>query len=214
MIEGIIYRYKSPSGKYYIGQTINEERRRRCFLYDENYGGSKIDRARKKYGPKNFEYTVLMKVTGDNIEEVKQYLDTLEIGFIRIYNSIENGYNIVRGGEGCVGFHHTEESKEKNRLSHLGKPSPRKGVHLSEEQLRKMSESLKGRDVWMKGKKHTEETKKKISDALKGRKTWNKGVPMSEEQKKKLSDAHKGKPAPIKGRHKVMNPDGTYRMVK
>lgn len=211
MIEGIIYRYKSPSGKYYIGQTINEERRRRCFLYDESYGGSKIDRARKKYGPKNFEYTILIKITGDNLDEVKRTLDTLEIGFIRIYNSIDNGYNIVKGGEGCVGFHHTEESKEKNRVAHLGKHLP--GRQLSEEQKRKIS-SLKKGNKNMLGHKHSLESRKKMSESLKGRKAWNKGVPMSEEQKKKLSDAHKGKPAPIKGRHKVMNPDGTYRMVK
>lgn len=31
-MEGVIYRYTSPSGKYYIGQTIDEERRRRDFL--------------------------------------------------------------------------------------------------------------------------------------------------------------------------------------
>ena len=37
---------------------------------------------------------------------------------------------------------------------------------------------------------------------------------MSDEQKKKLSDAHKGKPAPIKGSHRVYNPDGSYRMIK
>lgn len=214
MTEGVIYRYKSPSGKYYIGQTVNEERRRRCFLYDDKYGGSKIDRARKKYGPKDFEYTVLIKVEGDNPDEVKHYLDELEIGFIRIYNSIENGYNIVKGGEGCVGFHHTEESKEKNRKAHYGKISPKKGIPLSEEQKKKMSESLKGKCPWMKGKKHSEETRRKISESRKGKGTWNKGVPMSEEQKRKLSEVHKGKPAPIKGRHRVYNPDGTYRMVK
>ena len=36
-----------------------------------NYSGPKIENARKKYGPENFEYKVLMKVTGDNEEEVK-----------------------------------------------------------------------------------------------------------------------------------------------
>ena len=213
MIEGVIYRYKSPSGKYYIGQTINEERRRRCFLYDRYYGGSKIDRARRKYGPENFEYTVLIKITGDNTDEVKQYLDTLEIGFIKMYDSVKNGYNITAGGEGCVGFHHTEESKRKISESHKGKTSNRKGCHLSEETRRKIGESKKG-NRYMLGHKLSLETRQKLSESLKGRKTWNKGIPMSDEQKKKLSDAHKGKPAPIKGRHKVYNPDGTYRMIK
>ena len=213
MIEGIIYRYKSPSGKYYIGQTVNEERRRRGFLYDKYYGGSKIDRARKKYGPENFEYTVLMRVTGDDQNEVKEYLNILEIGFIKMYDSINNGYNITEGGEGCVGFHHSEESKLKMSKANTGRPSPKKGTHISEEQKKLISELKKGNKN-MLGHRHSEESRKKMSESLKGRKTWNKGIPMSEEQKKKLSEVHKGKTAPIKGRHRVYNPDGTYRMVK
>ena len=31
MIEGVIYRYKSPSGKYYIGQTTDEKNRHISF---------------------------------------------------------------------------------------------------------------------------------------------------------------------------------------
>ena len=167
MIEGIIYRYKSPSGKYYIGQTIDEINRRRAFLrYKAQYGGIKIDRARRKYGPENFEYAVLMKVTGDNPEEVKNYLNILEEGFIKMYDSFKNGYNSNTGGDSRI---------------------------LSEESRKILSESHKGQIPWMKGKKHTEETRQKLSESLKGRKTWNKGIPMSEEQKRKLSDAKKGR---------------------
>lgn len=52
MIIGIIYKYTSPSGKSYIGQTTNEEYRRRMWFGTGRYTGgrSKIDRARKKYG--------------------------------------------------------------------------------------------------------------------------------------------------------------------
>ena len=49
MIEGIIYKYTSPSGKCYIGQTTNELLRRKKWnsnIY--HYAGTKIDRARKK----------------------------------------------------------------------------------------------------------------------------------------------------------------------
>ena len=190
MIEGVIYRYKSPSGKYYIGQTIGEEERRHKFLHSDVYAGPKIDKARMKYGPENFEYTILMKVTGDNEEEVHNYLDILEIGFIRMYDSFNNGYNCTIGGGGRSGYSLSEDIKEKIRKKLIGHQAPNKGIPMSEEQKKKLSESLKGHTV------------------------WNKGIPMSDEQKKKLSDAHKGKPAPIKGRHRVYNPDGTYRMVK
>lgn len=43
LIRGVIYKYTSPSGKCYIGQTINEKRRRNDFLNekDEIYAGPK-----------------------------------------------------------------------------------------------------------------------------------------------------------------------------
>ena len=44
---GIIYKYTSPSGKIYIGQTMNEKERRKKFLGKSSYAGEKIDTARK-----------------------------------------------------------------------------------------------------------------------------------------------------------------------
>lgn len=192
MIEGVIYRYKSPSGKYYIGQTVNEEERRSDFLYEDEYAGPKIDRARRKYSPENFEYTILMKVTGDNEEEVHNYLDILEIGFIRMYKSYENGYNCTRGGGGRSGYSLSEETKEKIREKLIGHEPPNKGIPMSEEQKNKISESKKGKQTW-KGKHHTEETKRKLREVNKGQIPPNKGIPMSEEQKIKLSESMKGR---------------------
>ena len=60
-MEGIIYLYESPSGKFYIGQTFKENKRRNAFLNNVKYAGIKIDRARLKYGAINFKYTVLFK---------------------------------------------------------------------------------------------------------------------------------------------------------
>ena len=191
--EGIIYRYKSPSGKYYIGQTVVEEQRRGVFLNpNSRYGGSKIDNARKKYGPENFEYTVLLKVSGDNLEEIKTYLNTLEMGFIKMYDSYKNGYNSTEGGDsGC----RCEETKEKISSSLMGHKH-------KEESKRKMSESKKGKPH----KSLSEETKKKISDALKGNKICL-GRKHKDETRNKIGNSNRG-------RHKVWNPDGTYRMVK
>lgn len=224
MIEGVIYRYKSPSGKYYIGQTIDESQRRVVFL-NQNciYGGSKIERARKKYGPENFEYTVLMKVTGDNPEEVKQYLNTLESGFIRIYDSLKNGYNSTEGGDGTIGYLHTEEWKKnfsehiKGNKFNLGKTRTEetkkkiskalKGIQRSEESKRKNSESHKGQTAWNKGLIGWTK-KKKISDESRERyRLAAKKRGITEETRKKINESNRG-------RHKVYNPDGTYRMIK
>ena len=198
--EGIIYRYKSPSGKYYIGQTINEESRRYNFLHDKRYGGIKIDYARNKYGPENFEYTVLMKVTGDNREEVIGYLNQLEQFFIKRYDSIKNGYNSSEGGKNGL---LSEETKKK--MSEV-----RKGHPTSEETKKKISEKHKG-------KVYSEETRKKMSESRKGVSPWNKGKVMTDEYKMNCSLRQKGKKSGRRGKkygHRVYNPDGSFRIIR
>lgn len=76
MIRGIIYKYTSPSGKTYIGQTINESSRRSVFFnLNKEYAGPKINMARAKYGPNNFEYEVIFAVEARTREEVIEILD-------------------------------------------------------------------------------------------------------------------------------------------
>jgi hypothetical protein len=84
----------------------------------------------------------------------------------------------------------SEESKEKNRLAHLGN-TYRRGKKVSEEGRKKMSEAKKGKTTWMKGKKHSDDTKLKISESKKGQIPPNKGKKMSEEQKDKLREIGK-----------------------
>ena len=193
MIEGVIYRYKSPSNKYYIGQTIDEERRRRNFFnINKIYGGPKIEKARKKYGPENFEYTVLMKVTGDDPEEVKQYLNTLEIGFIRMYDSFKNGYNMCEGGSSNVGYHHSEEAKKRIGKAHKGKI-------ISEETRQKQRISAKERYI-----KYNQKERLILSHL--GKPAPNRGKHFTKDIKKKIGDANRG-------RHRVYNPDGTWIMT-
>lgn len=56
-----IYKWTSPSGKYYIGQAINLERRKREFTtnpetYTYTSENSAIDRARRKYSDSQLGY--------------------------------------------------------------------------------------------------------------------------------------------------------------
>lgn len=90
----VIYSYKSPSNRYYIGITCNEARRR----YEhkkktKNNEDTKFARALKKYGIDNLEYSILAKVK--TIEEAK----LLEIKYIKEYDSYRNGYNSTLGGD-------------------------------------------------------------------------------------------------------------------
>lgn len=67
-----------------------------------------------------------------------------------------------------LGCQHTEESKDKNRLAHLGK-------HYGEDTRKKVSESKKGDKNPFYGKTHSEDTLRKMSESLKGKRkgmTW------------------------------------------
>ena len=172
-MKGIIYKYTSPSGKCYIGQTMNEARRKQEFLGCSNYAGNKIDIARKKYGPSNFSYEILYEAEDDNMQTLMEELNYMETYYIGYYDSINNGYNISIGGQSLNGIllneeakqrmiktlkeyykthpnpfkghKHSEETKEKIRAKRKGIPSPMKGKHLnlSEEKRKEISERVK-----------------------------------------------------------------------
>lgn len=119
-MEGIIYLYESPNGKFYVGQTFEEEKRRRTFLSSPKYAGIKIDRARLKYGTINFKYKVLFRKQFSSYEEGYPILDKLESYYINKYDSYVNGYNMTLGGSKDFRGHvATEEFKEKCRIRML-----------------------------------------------------------------------------------------------
>ena len=115
MIEGIIYRYIYPSGKSYIGQTTNEVYRRRMWFGKGRYTGgrSKIDRARKKYGPENFMYEVLLRNQYSGIEAATLDLNKWETYYIGYYDTYKNGYNSTLGGDGSRGYIQSVEALQK-----------------------------------------------------------------------------------------------------
>lgn len=114
MYKGIIYKYTSPSGKCYIGQTIQERKRRNTFNNIKMiYSGGKIEEARRKYGPENFEYTVEETLESNTIEDLMNKLNSREMYYIEKYNSYYNGYNSTLGGDGVCGRVCSEETKLK-----------------------------------------------------------------------------------------------------
>lgn len=84
MYKGIIYRYYLVNEKgiemSYIGQTCAEKKRRSDFLnLNIQYGGKRIENARKKYSPYSFKYEILETVSVDTEEEIIIALNKLEI---------------------------------------------------------------------------------------------------------------------------------------
>lgn len=112
MYDGIIYKYTSPSGKIYIGQTMNESERRQSFLNpNKQYSGPKINAARQKYGVDNFEYEIIFRVQSLIKEEVKEILNQKEEQYIKVFDSYYNGYNSTLGGDNVCEC--TEETRQK-----------------------------------------------------------------------------------------------------
>lgn len=169
---GIIYKYTSPSGKHYIGQTIDEKRRKQEFLNINNkYGGYKIHNARTKYGPENFEYEVLYTIIDEDSDKLIQLLNLKEQEYIKLYDSIENGYNSTFYGNVTTGL--MCESKQKmieSLKAHYKKRGGKfKGKTHSEKSKMKISEAkidyYKNHESTFKGKHHSIESKLKISEA-------------------------------------------------
>lgn len=101
-MEGIIYCYKSPANKYYVGQTISEIERKRSHKINTSKTKTKFGLAINKYGFENFEYRVLIRISSTDKDFLHSLLDKFEIMFISIYDSYKNGYNSTLGG--CTNF--------------------------------------------------------------------------------------------------------------
>lgn len=103
-----IYMWTSPSGKSYIGQAVNLVYRHNKFISNcDDYGGEKINRARKKYNHNEWEYKVLEYCDDDVLNEREMY-------YIALYNTYHNGYNSSLGGEsGSRGCKWNDESRAK-----------------------------------------------------------------------------------------------------
>lgn len=148
-----VYMHRNKTnGKVYIGQTSVsvEERWKKGKGYHHN---AHFQSAIKKYGWDGFEHLILY----DGL--TKEQACKLEQKLIAEYNSnnSQNGYNNSIGGEkGCLGRKITEETRQKLRDSHKGKPSPRKGAIVSAESREKMR-------LAKLGKPQNQETKEKRS---------------------------------------------------
>ena len=101
--EGYIYKITNRiNSKSYIGQTLRtcEER---WYEHTKNYtlekSSNSLYRAFKKYGIDNFTFEIICKIEEQNIENLQDKLNSLEILYIKKYNThSHNGYNRTDGG--------------------------------------------------------------------------------------------------------------------
>ena len=134
---GCIYRiYHKESGKSYIGQTHNIDRR----IYEHfiKHGNCRyLYNAIELHGADAFKWEIICEVS-------EALLDTLEICYIKVLNTLApNGYNLTTGGEGGK---LSDETKRKRRewwtderrleqsIVYSGKNNPNYGGQYSSKQ--------------------------------------------------------------------------------
>ena len=171
MAHGWIYRLVFPSGKSYVGQTINLKKRMRTHENTASRTGHVIKRAILKYGWSNVSVEILLEVEAD---DVKPILDCAEIENIAKYNTLNpHGYNLTLGGDSqpmdneyvrkwhkirMTEAMNTDEVRKKKRA--LWKDPAHRSM---------MREKRTGSDAWVQARKDCQNTESALSNR---RGTW------------------------------------------
>lgn len=136
-----IYKIISPSGKIYIGQSIDCRKRKNSYSRGCPHQ-RKLHTSILKYGWKNLKFEVI-----HNCKESE--LDILEKYYVDLYQTFnsKHGLNIKDGG-GRNG-RHSPETIEKQRKSNIGKHN------VSEHTRELIRKNFSG----MRGKKHSIESR-------------------------------------------------------
>jgi group I intron endonuclease len=163
-----IYKITSPSGKVYIGQSIDIEKRRNCYKNLNIPKQPKIYNSIKKYSWENHTHNIIEECSVEQLNERETYWKQYYL------NQFDDDWEMIL----FCNLHDTgggplsKETKEKIGKIH-------KGAKRSDETKKKISESKKG----FKFSKESKELKSRIA----------KGIPKSQETKRKMSESHKGK---------------------
>ncbi len=160
-----IYKITSPTGKIYIGQSVDiKSRWIRHKSMPKSDKGHLLYNSFLSHGVDSHKFEVLERCS-------KEMLNEMEIYYIEKYQTFdtEHGLNLTKGGDSKVVF--------------------------SKKTLQKMSEAKKGvRPKHLIGHKHSKETRDILRKKSIGNKNWL-GKNHSEETKEKLRQANLGKKA-------------------
>lgn len=206
-----------PTGKFYIGSSINLHRRQQDHfreLRKNIHGNPKLQHAWNKYGEDAFVFEVLELVL------ILETLTAREQYWFKVFNPFENkGFNIHRVAGSSLGHVVSAETREKLRVVNLGKPSPQRGTTLSPEHVEKLRVSHRGQPGYWTGKKRDPEVVEKIAAARRGKPSTRIGYKASPETRERLRVSHLGKTLSEETRRKmsgkliVTAPDGTEYFV-
>ena len=195
-----IYKITSPSGRVYIGQSINIERRFRYYKGVACKEQIKIYNSLLKYGVDAHIFEVLELCDTEQLNNRERHYQDL-------YNSVANGLNLLYVKSEHFNGGHSEESKKKISDSlkgrvfteehkyKIGLNNSRRGMSDETKEKHRLNrlgkkasaESIEKQILKRLGSKRSEETKKKMSESAK--KVVKK--PHSAETRAKMSESQK-----------------------
>jgi group I intron endonuclease len=184
-----IYKITSPSGKIYIGQSVNIIKRFQIYKKLKCKSQTKLYCSFISYGVSTHNFEIIEECC---IEE----LNVRERYWQEYYNVIENGLNLILTKTDDKSGKSSDETKLKLSISHLGK---KQTPELIEKRIKNL-----------RGVKRKEETKEKIRKKLLGSKRPQEVI--EKLKKHKHTEETKQKMRKPKGPHK--NPRKPYKKEK
>lgn len=166
-----IYKITTPSGRIYVGQTVNFRRRMTEHRYLVKHKTSPLYSSIKKYGFDAHLFGIIHELPDDTTQSI---IDEYEKYYISQFTDCGfSVMNLERGGtKGKVGVVKSPETRAK--LS-----EKLKGRKFTEEHKLRIAQASIGHKRLL-GRKFSDDHKRKIGDAnrisLKGRIPWNKGL--------------------------------------
>lgn len=179
-----IYKITSPSGRVYIGQSWNIEKRWFKYRSDvSNLPQPILHASFLKYGAKNHIYEVIHELSSSCTQ---QEMDKWERYYIEFYKG--RGVELMNCKEGGSAGKHSEETKRKISELQKGKRQANSGS-FQKGHVQIMTQEHKERIAKSNtGKVRNEETREKMKERRK-----YQIIKHSEETKRKISIAHTGK---------------------
>ena len=205
-----IYKITSPSGKIYIGQSIDIERRLRCYKRLNAKKQPRLYNSFIKYGYESHIVEVVLECLEEELNDKERYYqDLFQCAGKNGLNSTLTNSNDKSGklslehrmkiSNGCK--NPSAETRKKMSNSRLGKKrsiefclklsiiakkrthTPETKIRLAELARNMSDETRLKKSISATGNRQSEETKRKISETLKGR-------VQSEETRLKISSNH------------------------
>ena len=141
---GIYCYHNIVNGKNYVGQSIDLKARKRQFgNKNKKYSGIIFQNAIKKYGKKNFQYSILTHCKPEELNYYEEfYISRLKTTDRRY------GYNCTSGGDSQ--FFRTDDTKKRMREV------------WTNERRKEKSEQQTGKNNYFFGHNHSEEAREKM----------------------------------------------------